>query len=51
MYPDFLSLTGESYVANMYKKYGAIIYQWVKVLNDCVGKASLNPFEPKSLIW
>lgn len=26
MYPDFLSLTGESYVANMYKKYGAIIY-------------------------
>lgn len=26
MYPDFLSLTGESYVSNMYKKYGSIIY-------------------------
>ncbi len=26
MYPDFLSLTGESYVSNMYKKHGSIIY-------------------------
>ena len=25
MYPDWLSLTGEGYVASMYKKYGAII--------------------------
>ena len=25
MYPDWLSLTGEGYVAEMYKKYGAII--------------------------
>lgn len=25
MYPDWLSLTGEGYVADMYKKYGAII--------------------------
>jgi len=25
MYPDWLSLTGEGYVANMYKKYGRII--------------------------
>lgn len=25
MYPDWLSLTGEGYIANMYKKYGAII--------------------------
>ena len=23
MYPDWLSLTGEGYVASMYKKYGA----------------------------
>lgn len=26
MYPDYLSLTGEGYVADMYKKYGAVIY-------------------------
>lgn len=25
MYPDWLSLTGEGYVASMYKKYGAVI--------------------------
>ena len=25
MYPDWLSLTGEGYVAEIYKKYGAII--------------------------
>ncbi|MGO5052077.1 anaerobic ribonucleoside-triphosphate reductase [Lachnospiraceae bacterium LCP25S3_G4] len=25
MYPDWLSLTGEGYIASMYKKYGAII--------------------------
>ena len=25
MYPDWLSLTGEGYVADMYKKYGAVI--------------------------
>ena len=25
MYPDWLSLTGEGYVANMYKKYGKIV--------------------------
>ena len=25
MYPDWLSLTGEGYVASMYKKYGKII--------------------------
>lgn len=26
MYPDFLSLSGEGYVASMYKKYGKIVY-------------------------
>ena len=26
MYPDWLSLTGEGYVASMYKKYGEIVY-------------------------
>lgn len=26
MYPDFLSLTGEGYVASIYKKYGRVIY-------------------------
>ena len=26
MYPDFLSLTGEGYVSEMYKKYGEIVY-------------------------
>lgn len=26
MYPDFLSLTGEGYVASVYKKYGKVIY-------------------------
>ena len=26
MYPDFLSLTGDGYVASMYKKYGEVIY-------------------------
>lgn len=26
MYPDYLSLTGEGYVSDMYKKYGAVIY-------------------------
>ena len=26
MYPDWLSLTGESYVADMYKKYGEVVY-------------------------
>lgn len=26
MYPDFLSLTGEGYVPEMYKKYGEIVY-------------------------
>ena len=25
MYPEFLSLTGDGYVASMYKKYGAVI--------------------------
>ena len=25
MYPDWLSLTGEGYIASMYKKYGRII--------------------------
>ena len=25
MYPDWLSLTGEGYVASMYKKYGKVI--------------------------
>ena len=25
MYPDWLSLTGEGYIANMYKKYGKVI--------------------------
>ena len=25
-YPDFLSLTGDGYVASMYKKYGEVIY-------------------------
>lgn len=26
MYPDWLSLTGNSYVGEMYKKYGEIVY-------------------------
>lgn len=26
MYPDFLSLTGEGYIPEMYKKYGEIVY-------------------------
>lgn len=26
MYPDWLSLTGESYVSDMYKKYGEVVY-------------------------
>ena len=26
MYPDFLSLTGDGYVASIYKKYGEVIY-------------------------
>lgn len=26
MYPDWLSLTGESYVGEMYKKYGEVVY-------------------------
>lgn len=26
MYPDYLSLTGEGYVPDMYKKYGEVIY-------------------------
>ena len=25
MYPDFLSLTGEGYIASIYKKYGKVI--------------------------
>jgi ribonucleoside-triphosphate reductase len=25
MYPDWLSLTGEGYVASMYKKYGEVV--------------------------
>ena len=25
MYPDWLSMTGEGYIASMYKKYGAVI--------------------------
>lgn len=31
MYPDFLSLTGDSYVSNMYKQYGSIIYPMGKI--------------------
>ena len=26
MYPDYLSLTGDSYVGEMYKKYGEVVY-------------------------
>ena len=26
MYPDWLSLTGDSYVSDMYKKYGEVVY-------------------------
>ena len=26
MYPDWLSLTGDSYVGEMYKKYGEVVY-------------------------
>ena len=28
MYPDWLSLTGEGYIASMYKKYGKVISLW-----------------------
>ena len=26
MYPDYLSLTGDGYVPDMYKKYGKVVY-------------------------
>ena len=32
MYPDWLSLTGEGYVASMFKKYGKIISPMGKLL-------------------
>ncbi len=34
MYPDWLSLTGEGYVASMYKKYGRVVSLWVAVLSS-----------------
>ena len=37
MYPDFLSLTGEGYIPNMYKKYGRVVS-----LMGC--RASLSPW-------
>lgn len=37
MYPDYLSLTGEGYIANIYKKYGKVIS-----LMGC--RASLSPW-------
>ncbi|WP_346938238.1 anaerobic ribonucleoside-triphosphate reductase [uncultured Clostridium sp.] len=32
MYPDYLSLTGEGYVSDMYKKYGVVIYPMGQLL-------------------
>ena len=41
MYPDWLSLTGEGYIANMYKKYGRVI----SPMGKCK-LAHVKPIEP-----
>lgn len=37
MYPDWLSLTGEGYVASMYKKYGKSFLPWAAALSCLPG--------------
>lgn len=47
MYPDFLSLTGEGYVPEMYKKYGEVVYPMGcrAFLSPYYRKGGINPVD------
>ena len=47
MYPDFLSLTGEGYVPEMYKKYGEVVYPMGcrAFLSPYYRKGGINPID------
>ena len=50
MYPDWLSLTGEGYVASMYKKYGKIVSPWAAAPSFTPGMsgAACHPADEKA---